>query len=76
MSSLLLSSVCAGSGGICVVWNLSVKGAKLKYWKVLTVVIVGLVIVRSYVPLTHAAPKVEFSIIYTNDVMGEVEPCG
>jgi hypothetical protein len=25
---------------------------------------------------TQASPKVQFSIIYTNDVMGEVEPCG
>ena len=24
----------------------------------------------------HAAPKVQFTLIYTNDVMGEVEPCG
>ncbi len=24
----------------------------------------------------QAAPKVQFSIVYTNDVMGEVEPCG
>ncbi len=29
-----------------------------------------------YVPLLRAAPKVQFSIVYTNDVMGEVEPCG
>ena len=27
-------------------------------------------------PLLQAAPKVQFSIVYTNDVMGEVEPCG
>jgi len=27
-------------------------------------------------PLIQAAPKTQFSIIYTNDVMGEVEPCG
>jgi len=27
-------------------------------------------------PLNQAAPKVQFSIVYTNDVMGEVEPCG
>jgi len=27
-------------------------------------------------PLILAAPKVQFSIVYTNDVMGEVEPCG
>jgi hypothetical protein len=26
--------------------------------------------------LVHAAPKAQFSIVYTNDVMGEVEPCG
>jgi len=26
-------------------------------------------------PLSSAA-KAQFSIIYTNDVMGEVEPCG
>jgi len=25
---------------------------------------------------SQASPKVQFSIIYTNDVMGEVEPCG
>jgi hypothetical protein len=24
----------------------------------------------------EAKPKVEFSIVYSNDVMGEVEPCG
>jgi len=24
----------------------------------------------------QAAPKIQFSIVYTNDVMGEVEPCG
>lgn len=25
---------------------------------------------------TEAGSKVQFTIIYTNDVMGEVEPCG
>jgi len=24
----------------------------------------------------QAAPRAQFSIVYTNDVMGEVEPCG
>ncbi len=24
----------------------------------------------------EASPKTQFSIVYTNDVMGEVEPCG
>jgi hypothetical protein len=27
-------------------------------------------------PFLQAAPRVQFSIVYTNDVMGEVEPCG
>ena len=30
----------------------------------------------SFTPLLQGAPKVQFSIVYTNDVMGEVEPCG
>jgi hypothetical protein len=29
-----------------------------------------------YDPPLSATPKFQFSIIYTNDVMGEVEPCG
>ena len=29
----------------------------------------------SLVPV-QGAPKTQFSILYTNDVMGEVEPCG
>jgi hypothetical protein len=29
----------------------------------------------SFTPLL-GAPKVQFTIVYTNDVMGEVEPCG
>jgi len=27
-------------------------------------------------PPLLAAPKAQFSIVYSNDVMGEVEPCG
>jgi hypothetical protein len=30
----------------------------------------------SHPPFLLAAPRVQFSIVYTNDVMGEVEPCG
>jgi len=30
----------------------------------------------SYPPSTHCEPKVQFTLMYTNDVMGEVEPCG
>jgi hypothetical protein len=26
--------------------------------------------------LAFSSPKAQFTILYTNDVMGEVEPCG
>lgn len=29
-----------------------------------------------WTPITHGASKTHFCIVYTNDVMGEVEPCG
>jgi len=29
-----------------------------------------------WIPFSHGTPKTHFSIVYTNDVMGEVEPCG
>lgn len=38
--------------------------------------ITALLLSLLHIPLIQAAPKVQFSIIYTNDVMGEVEPCG
>jgi hypothetical protein len=38
--------------------------------------IVTLVITFYDHPPLLSTPKVQFSIIYTNDVMGEVEPCG
>jgi len=34
-----------------------------------------MIILYDNTPLS-SAPKAQFSIIYTNDVMGEVEPCG
>ena len=37
---------------------------------------VALILNLSHTPLPQAAPKAQFSIVYTNDVMGEVEPCG
>ncbi len=33
----------------------------------------GIIAIPSY---AQGAPKTRFSIVYTNDVMGEVEPCG
>jgi hypothetical protein len=43
--------------------------------KGLLFLIFGLILFFS-TPLTQGASKVEFRIVYTNDVMGEVEPCG
>ena len=36
----------------------------------------SLILNLSHTPRLQAASKVQFSITYTNDVMGEVEPCG
>jgi len=33
-------------------------------------------LILHWTPISHGAPKTKFSIVYTNDVMGEVEPCG
>ena len=35
-----------------------------------------LILMLSQSPLVLAKPKNQFSIVYTNDVMGEIEPCG
>jgi hypothetical protein len=39
--------------------------------------LIGIVISNlSFSSIAQSATKIQFSIIYTNDVMGEVEPCG
>ena len=48
----------------------------MKFQKVFVLLILTLILNLSHAPLLHAASKVQFSIVYTNDVMGEVEPCG
>jgi hypothetical protein len=52
-----------------------VGGIGLKYRKILIPMTAGLIL-NSFYSFPQAAPKTQFSIIYTNDVMGEVEPCG
>jgi hypothetical protein len=49
---------------------------ELKYRRILTLITIGLIVTQLYVPLAWGAPKTHFCIVYTNDVMGEVEPCG
>lgn len=48
----------------------------LKIKRLLFILTAALMIILYYDPPLLAAPKFQFSIIYTNDVMGEVEPCG
>lgn len=48
----------------------------LKFRTVLILLIPTLALNLSSTPLSQAAPKIQLSIVYTNDVMGEVEPCG
>jgi hypothetical protein len=39
--------------------------------------LIGIVISNlSFISIAQSASKVQFSLIYTNDVLGEVEPCG
>lgn len=41
------------------------------------VLILPVLLITMRVPSSlDAAPQVKFTLIYTNDVMGEVEPCG
>jgi len=48
----------------------------LKFKRLFFLLFAALVLNLFLNPLNQAAPKVQFSIVYTNDVMGEVEPCG
>ncbi len=41
-----------------------------------TLMMIGFIVIQFYIPFVQAASKTKFSIVYTNDVMGEVEPCG
>jgi hypothetical protein len=48
----------------------------LKFKRLQFFLIAALLANLSYTSFIKAAPRVQFSIVYTNDVMGEVEPCG
>jgi hypothetical protein len=51
-------------------------GILLNRGKILTLMIAILILNLSSLVPVQGAPKTQFSIVYTNDVMGEVEPCG
>jgi hypothetical protein len=48
----------------------------LKFTRVFILGVASLVFNLSVTSLSFSSPKAQFSILYTNDVMGEVEPCG
>lgn len=52
------------------------KGIRLKLKIILILFLPVFLLNMSFPSSTHAAPKVQFTLVYTNDVMGEVEPCG
>ncbi|HSB05505.1 MAG TPA: hypothetical protein VLK23_09930 [Thermodesulfobacteriota bacterium] len=40
------------------------------------ILLMPILILLFLIPFVQSAPRIQFSIVYTNDVMGEVEPCG
>jgi hypothetical protein len=48
----------------------------LKFTKIFMLGVASLIFNLTVSSLSFSSPKVQFSILYTNDVMGEVEPCG
>ncbi len=48
----------------------------LKFTRVFIFGVVGLILNLFVSSSSFSSPKAQFSILYTNDVMGEVEPCG
>ncbi len=48
----------------------------LKFIKPSIVLAASLILNLSMASLSLGAPKTQFSLVYTNDVLGEVEPCG
>ncbi len=48
----------------------------LKSKIILILLLPAFLLAMSFPSSNHAAPKIQFTLIYTNDMMGEVEPCG
>ena len=48
----------------------------LKFTKIFMLGVAGLAFHLSVPSPSFSSPKTQFSILYTNDVMGEIEPCG
>ena len=48
----------------------------LKFARALILGVASSIFILSVLSLSFSSPKAQLSILYTNDVMGEVEPCG
>jgi len=48
----------------------------MRLQKVFPLFIVILISNLTFTSIAQSASKVQFSLIYSNDVLGEVEPCG
>jgi len=48
----------------------------LKFTRIFILGVASLIFNLSVSSLSFSSPKAQVSILYTNDVMGEVEPCG
>ena len=47
-----------------------------KFTRIFMIGVASLMFNLSVSPLSFSSPRAQFSILYTNDVMGEIEPCG
>jgi hypothetical protein len=52
------------------------RSEPLKSARILILGAASLFFYLSVSSLSFSSPKAQFSIVYSNDVMGEVEPCG
>jgi hypothetical protein len=52
------------------------RGAVMQWKRISTLLWAALIVGLAEHGITVAAPKLQFNIVYTNDMMGEVEPCG
>ncbi len=52
------------------------RAIRSKFTRVFMLGVAGLICILSGSSLSFSSPKAQFTILYTNDVMGEVEPCG
>jgi hypothetical protein len=48
----------------------------MRYLRAFPIFVSIFIVILSQTSPLQAAAKIQFSIVYTNDVMGEVEPCG